>query len=103
MAEAVGRVAGACRLPAETAANAPAEQKVANEALATDQQLVSEHVPGPDLEPDRDEQCAQAGLVVGSHVDVVLEHDRLPVERERDERLIPFEHVEHFVERLAES
>ena len=101
--EAVGRVAGPGRLPAEAAADAPPEQKVANEALATNEQLVGKHIPGPDLEPARSEQRAQPCLVVGSHVDVVLEHDRLPVEREREERRIPFEHVEHLVERLAES
>ena len=104
MAEAVGRVAGAASArPPKRRQTRAAEQQVANERLAADQQLVGEHVPRPDLEPAGREQRAQPGLVVGSHVEVVLEHDRLPVERERHERVVAFEHVEHLVERLAET
>ena len=51
--KAVRQVAGAARLDAEAAADTPSEQKVADERLAADEDLVGEDVRRADLEPSR--------------------------------------------------
>ena len=102
MAEAVGEIARAARLDAETAADPPAEQEVADERLAADQDLVGQDVGRADLEAPGLEQRPQATLVLRPHVDVVLEHDRLPVERERGEGGVAFERVQDTVDDGAE-
>src|SRR5919201_2683729 len=103
MAEAVGLVSRRRRLDAEPAADVPAEQQVAYERLAADEQLVGEHVPWPCLEPSGREQRAQALLVLRAELDVVLQDDRLAVERERAERLVALEHVENSVDHCPEA
>src|ERR1700733_13884910 len=103
MPEAVGQVADGRRWYAEPLAYDPAEQQVAHERLAAHEQLVGEHVAWADLESAAREQRAQPSLVLGSHLDVVLEHDRLAVERERGEGRILLEHLEDLVDHGAES
>src|SRR5437899_6390610 len=103
MSEAVGEVAGAARLDAETAAHPPSQQEIANERLAADEDLVRQHVRRPDLEASCIEQPSQPCLVLRPHLEVVLEHDRLPVERERRKRRVTFERVEDAVDDHAEA
>src|SRR5581483_1987852 len=103
MPEAVRLVAGARRLDAETAADAAAEKEVADERLAADEDLVREDVPRARLEPSGGEERAQAPRILRADVHVVLEHDRLAVERERAERRVGLERVEHGVDDGAES
>ena len=102
MAEAVGQVAGAARLDPEAAADPAAEQEVADERLAADEDLVRQDVRRADLEAPGREQRPQPSLVLRPHLDVVLEHDRLPVERERREGRVALERVEHAVDDRAE-
>ena len=103
VAEAVGEVAGAARLDPEAPADAAAEQEVADERLAADEDLVGQDVRRADLEAPVVEQRLQASLVLRPHLEVVLEHDRLPVERERRERGVAFERVEDAVDDRAET
>ena len=65
VAEAVGHVARAARLDPEAAADAPAEEKIADERLGADEDLVGQDVRGTDLEPAGGEQRAQPLLVLG--------------------------------------
>ncbi len=102
MAEAVGEVAGAARLDPEAAADAPAEEEIADERLAAHEDLVGKDVRGAGLQPAGLEQSAQPPLVLRPDVDVVLEHDRLAVEGERRERRVPLERLEDIVDRRAE-
>ena len=102
VAEAVGHVAGAARLDAEAAADSPAEQEVPDERLAPDEDLVRQDVRRPGLETSCREQRPQPRLVLRPNVDVVLEHDRLAVERERRERGVALERVEDTVDDRAE-
>ena len=97
-----GEVAGAARLDAEPPADAAAEQEVADERLAADEDLVRQDVRRADLEAPGLEQRAQPALVLRPHLDVVLEHDRLPVERERGEGRVALERVEDAVDDRAE-
>ena len=103
MPEAVRLVAGARRLDPEAAADAAPEQEIAHERLAADEDLVRQHVPRACLQPAGGEKRAQAALVVGTDVRIVLEHHRLAVERERAERLVRFERVEDAVDDGAEA
>ena len=103
VAEAVGEVAGAARLDPEASADAAAEQEVADERLAPDEDLVGQDVRRAGLEAACVEQRLQPSLVLRPHLDVVLEHDRLPVERERREGRVAFERVQDAVDDRAET
>src|SRR5256714_5409313 len=103
VAETVGEVAGAAGLDAEAAADAAAEQEIADERLPADEDLVGQDVRRPDLEAPGLEQRLQASLVLRPHLDVVLEHDRLTVERERGERRVAFERVHNTVYNRSEA
>ena len=103
VAEAVGEVAGAARLDPEAPADAAAEQEVADERLASHEDLVRQDVRRAGLEPAGVEQRLQPSRVLRPHLDVVLEHDRLPVERERREGRVAFERVQDAVDDRAET
>ena len=98
VAEAVGKVAGAARFDPEAPADPAAEQEVADERLAADEDLVGQDVRGADLEAPGLQQRSQAILVLRPHLDVVLEHDGLSVEREGREGAIALERVQDAVD-----
>ena len=101
--EAVGEVAGAARLDPEPPADAAAEQEVADERLGSHEDLVREDVRRAGLETAGVEQRLQPSRVLRPHLGVVLEHDRLPVERERREGRVAFERVQDAVDDRAET
>src|SRR5690348_3285730 len=103
MPEAVGEVAGAARLKPETPADTSSEEEIADERLAADEDLVRQHVGRADLETPGREQLVQTSRVLRSHLDVVLEHDRLSVEREGGERGVALEGVEDAVDHRPET
>ena len=85
----------------ERARNRPAEQQVANVGLAARQQRVGLHVPRSGGKPSRTESRNELFATVGSHREVVLEHDRLPVEHET-ETGIGCDQIEYGVDRVDE-
>src|SRR5262249_16943164 len=103
VAEVVGEVAGAARFDPEAPADATPEQEVADERFAADEDLVREDVRRAHLEAAGVEQRLQPFLVLGSYLDVVLEHDRLSVERERCERGVALERVQDSVDDRPET
>ncbi len=102
MAEAVGKVTSSRRLTAEPLADGTADQKVAHKRLAADQELIRQHVARTNLDPAHRDQRPQPRLVLGPDRDVVLQHDRLPVERERSELQVTLERVKHLVNHAPE-
>ena len=102
MAEAVREVAGRRGPSAEPLADGAADQEVTNERLGADQKLIGQYIAWTDLDPAGGDQCPQPRFVLGADSDVVLQHDRLSVERERCERRIAFERVEHLVDHASE-
>jgi hypothetical protein len=102
MPEAVGQVPDRRRCRAEALAYVPADQEVAHQRLGPDQQLVGKDVARPDLDPPRLEQRPQPALVVGTDIEVVLEHDRLAVERERREPWVALERLDDAVDDVRE-
>jgi hypothetical protein len=102
VAEAVGQVPRRRGTTSEPLAYGAADQQVADQRLAADQELVGQHVTRTDLDPPGGDQRPQPRLVLGSDREVVLEHDRLPVERERREGGVALERVEHLVDDAAE-
>ncbi len=103
MTEGVRRVPRPRRLDAELPADAPAEQQVADERLSADEQLVGEHIPGANLESSGREQRAQALLALGAELEIILQDDRLPVQREGAKRLVALEHLEDPVDHRSEA
>ncbi len=102
MSEAVGQVSDGRWGRAEALAYRPAHQQVAHERLTADQQLVGEHVARADLEAVGGQQRPEPRLLLGASVEVVLEHDRLAVQRECGELRIGLEHVDHLVDHRRE-
>ena len=109
MPELIGQVAEVEWL-AEAARDGHADFKIANQRLAADQETVGEHVPRPDLDFARANQVAQPRLGPRAHLEIVVEHDRLPVEVKRwngsslDQRNHPIRHRDqpraHLLKRL---
>ncbi len=85
---------------AEVASHGAANQEVADQRFGTDQELVGQHVPGPDLEPpgpDMGDDCVTA---IGADLQVVLQDDRLAVQHEAAEVGVGLEQPEHLVDQL---
>ena len=59
-----------------------AAQQVADQRLAADEKFVRHHVPGADQDPAVFNCLAQPRLLLGTDLEIVLEHDRLAVEVE---------------------
>ena len=83
MAEHVGQVAdahGAAELlrPREPALEVPPDR------LARDEELVHQHLPGPDREPPRLDVAAQPRLLARTDLEVVVDRLELAVEREHE-------------------
>src|SRR5712691_300170 len=102
MTEAVGQVARARGLRTEAPADGAAEEQIANERLAAHEELVREDVARADDEPAGRQQRAQSRFLLRPQLEVVLQHDRLAVERERAEAVVPFECCEHLVDERRE-
>ena len=98
MPEAVGQIADRRRSRAKPLTRRASDQQVADEGLATHQQLVGKDVARPDLEAAGRQQRSQPPLVLGASIEVVLEDDRLAVERERGEARVLFEHFDQLVD-----
>ena len=85
MPELIGKIADV-----ERTAEAPRDRhpdfEIANERLAAHQEAVGEHVPWPDLDFARANQIAQPRLSARTHLEVVVDHDRLSVEVKRRNR-----------------
>ena len=63
-------------------AHEAAVEQVAHQRLGADEELVRQRVAGAGVDPPGPQQRAQAVLHLGPDLQVVLEQDRLPVERE---------------------
>ena len=100
MTERVGDVADGRHRP-ERARDRAAEQQVANVGLAARQQRVGLHVPRPGREPAGLQSRDELVPAFGPHLEVVLQHDRLPVEHETEAR-VGREQIEHRVDRVDE-
>ncbi len=100
MAERVGDV-GDRRYRSECARHRAAEQEVADMGLAGRQQRVGLHIPWPRREPPGVKSRDDLVATIGPHVEIVLEHDRLPVEHEAKAR-VDRDEVEHRVDRVDE-
>ena len=81
VAEHVGQVAD-LHHGAERAAAQDALLQVPHDGLAGHQELVHEDVPGPDGDPAGGGQGAQAPLVLGADLQVVVDHGQLAVQQE---------------------
>src|SRR5205823_14136875 len=102
MPEAVGHVSGRRRRGTMPPAHLAAEQQVAHERLADDEEFVRQHVARSYRKPARGEQGAQPRLVLRPQLQIVLEHDRLSVERERTEALVVLQRREDVVDATRE-
>jgi hypothetical protein len=94
--ERVGHVRDAGAAP-DRLGDAPPHQQVADERLAGRQQGIGLHVPGADGQPPGPHHSFELVTTTRPHREVVLDHDRLPVEQERPTR-IDREQVEHAVD-----
>ena len=81
MAEQVRQIADRHRR-AERARAAVAAVQIADQRFAADEKLVGHHVPGTDQDPAGLNGRAQPRLLLGTDLEVVLEHDRLSIEME---------------------
>ena len=100
MPEGVGDVRDA-RYGSERARDRSTEQQIANVGLAAGQQRVGLDVPRAGGEPSRAQSGDELVVTVRSHLEVVLEHDRLTVEHETKAG-IGREQIEHGVDRVHE-
>ena len=81
--EHVGQVADPHR-PAELRGACPATLEVSYQGLAADEELVHEDLPRADGEPAAHHVAAQALLLLGTNLEVVVDRRELAVERERE-------------------
>jgi hypothetical protein len=102
VAEAVRQVAHLRGCRAVAVADRTAVQQVAHERLPADQELIRKHVAWSGLEPAAREQRAEAAFHLRADLEVVLDHDRLAVEREA--KLRPrLERLDHLVHHLRQA
>ncbi len=83
--ELIGQVADV-EWPAEAARDRHPDFEIANQRLAADEKAVGKHVPRPDLDFARANQIAQPRLGARTHLEIIVEHDRLAVEMKRGNR-----------------
>jgi hypothetical protein len=105
MSERVGTVEHRRRLGTQCTQRVAAGEEIAHERLSTRDQLVREHVPRPRLEAAVTQQRGDLGTALGSHRQVVVEHDRLTVEEEarsRRRRIVE-QLVDHGDEAMSET
>ena len=93
MSERVRDVSDAHRA-SERRGDAQALLEIPEQRLAGDEQVIGEHVPGPDEQTLGTHQRLDARAIVRPLLEVVLDSDGVPVERERAERAVPLEQVE---------
>ena len=77
-------------------------EEVANERLPGRDLLVREHIPRPDLEAPRLDQLPHQRVPLRSRAQVVLEHDRLPVEQEGPVGGVRLETLDEIVQHVHE-
>ena len=82
MPERVGAVEDRRRLTAQAAYGSAAGQQVADERLATRDQLVGKHVPRTRFQAAVTQECRELGGTFGPHLQIVLEQDGLAIEQE---------------------
>src|SRR5256885_6086555 len=80
MAEGIRTVQDWRRRRTQSSQHASAQQQIPDQRLAAWYQLVGEDVPGPGLDRPALEEAGQLRGALGTHVQIVLEDDRLPVE-----------------------
>src|SRR5688500_8535889 len=81
MAERIGRVQDVRRARAKRAERAAAGEQIADEGLTVRDQLVGEDVPGASLESSIAQPGSHLRTALGTHREIILEHDRLAVEQ----------------------
>ena len=101
MPKGVGDVADG-HFGAKFPGRARALQQVADVRLGADQEHVWQDVPGADQDAPVFDVLAQDGLFFGPHVQVIVEHDGLPVEHKMFEIGVVFEDVEQPVDQVDE-
>ena len=99
MAEHVRQVADPHRA-AEGGCSLDTHLQVAHDRLARDEELVHEDVPGSTREPPGGGQPAQALLVLGSHLEIVVDHRHLAVEEEAGVGRVGLHRREQMVDEL---
>ena len=77
--------------------------QVPHDGLARDEELVHEDVPRAHRQPPRRGQGADALLVLGPDLEVVVDHGHLPVEEEPGVRRVALEQGEELVEHLHQA
>ncbi len=102
VAEHVGQVADG-HGAAERGAPLQAERQVADQRLTRDQELVGKDVPRTHGQPSGRGEPAQAGLGLGSELEVVVHDRHLPVEQEMGVRRIPLDVIEQPVEEIDQA
>ena len=78
-------------------------QQVADVRLGADEEHVGEDVPGSDEDAPRANVVPKRGLGLGSHEQVIVKHDRLPVEHEMFVVAVRGENVEQPVHEVDKS
>ena len=101
VAEHVGQIADAHR-SAELVCAREAALEVPPDRLPGNEELVHQYLPRADREPPLLDQPADPTLVLGAHLEVVVDRLELAVERE-DETRVRLEHVEDAIDQPDES
>jgi hypothetical protein len=102
VAEEVGGVAEPHRRT-ERGGALETDPEVADQRLPRDEPLVREDVPRPDEEPPVAHELRDPVALAGPHLEVIVEDDRLAVEREAAERGIAVEDLEQAVHEAHEA
>ena len=102
MTERVGRVEHV-EPASQTSGVGGAGEQIADQRLARRDELVRQHVPGPDLQPARPHQRRSGFRLLRTCAEVVLDQDCLTVEQKRAKPRRAIEPLQNVVERGDES
>ena len=97
MAEGVGRVQHV-HSPPEGGSVRAAEEEIPEESLAGGNQLIGQDIPGPGLEPSGPHRLVNAMRLGRSERQIVLQQDRLPIEKKAGEPGIDIEPLDQVIQ-----